>query len=198
MKKIVFLVLMFGCAYSFADDLSKTNTAAGSSDNDLSGGSYNTGGYGEVQLGSGNSSGLNSGVNSAAAFRVDVGDKINPYFGFEGGITMLGKPSAGNFTAGLQFFDVSATGYLPLGNYFDFHGQVGMAYVSVNSVENFNPGGLNQIEPAFKGLIGVGFDAYVSKSCAITVNDYNYVGTASLAGGGNTNVIMGGFKYDFR
>lgn len=198
MKKAILSILIFACIDSFADTVNKADIATNSNSNDLSGGSYNTGGYAEVQLGSGNSSGLNSGVNNAAAFRIDVGDKVNSYFGFEGGITMLGKPTAGNFTAGLQFVDASATGYIPLGHYFDLHGQIGMAYVSVTSVENFNPGGLAQIEPAFKGLVGVGFDAYVSRSCAITVNNYSYLGTSSLSGGGNTNVIMGGFRYDFR
>lgn len=218
MKKTLALVSTFACFSAFAaGNMSPTDTgvqpapqqgmvAQGYSPNvtgasNQTYGSSNIGAYVDAQLGSSNSSGFNSGVNNAMAGRMDLGYKINQFFGLEGGIVGANQPTAGKELGALQFFDASIKGYLPLGNSIDVHGQLGLAYANVSSsAVNFNgttyPG--SPINSGFKGLVGVGFDVYLTRNFAVTANDYNYIGSStSVSGGGNTNIVMGGFKYDF-
>lgn len=212
MKKLIIFVLLLVSANIFANtnltelksissNVAESNTAdqpyIGS--NDFS--TYNVGGYGEMQFGSGNSSALNSGVDNSLAGRFDFGAKISPYYGVEGGVTMLSQPTAGNMTAPIEIYDMSAKAYLPVNSRFDVHGQVGAAFAVMSSQTvgidgKSYPG--NNSSGGFKALIGVGGDFYLTKSFAITANDYNYLGNDQTTGGGNTNIIMGGLKYDFK
>lgn len=202
MKKLLISMLLLICTSTFADtNLAESSTAdqpyIGSNDF----GTYNVGGYGEMQFGSGNSSALNSGVNNSLAGRFDFGAKITSSYGVEGGVTMLSQPTAGNMTAPIEIYDMSAKGYLPMNSRFDLHGQIGAAFAMMNSQTVYidsksYPG--NNSSGSFKLLIGAGVNFYLTKSFAITANDYNYLGSDQTTGGGNTNIIMGGLKYDFK
>lgn len=193
MKKLLLLLSASLCVSAYAADNMATSTPQaefGANDS----GAYNVGSYADAQFGAANSSALNSGVNAAGAMRLDAGYKVNSYMGFEAGFTGLTTPSAGDQQAQGQYLDVSIKGYLPISSYFDLHGQVGMAYVSVDNTSSYmtNGGGINE-------LVGVGADIYVTKSIAITANDYYYISNLGQSHGlGNTNVVMGGLKYDFR
>lgn len=191
MKKLLLLLSASLCVSAYAAD----NTNAGQAEfgaNDA--GAYNVGSYADAQLGAANSSALNSGVDASMAMRLDAGYKVNSYMGFEAGFTGLSSPGAGKQQAQGQYFDASIKGYLPISSCFDLHGQVGMAYGSVDNTSSYMSSG-----GAINELVGVGADVYVTKSVALTANDYYYIANGgSGAGLGNTNIVMGGLKYDFK
>lgn len=161
--------------------------------------------YVQLQAGASFSPNFGSGVDGAGAVRVDAGYMFNQYVGLEGGFTGTTNPgnsansnavaqSTGNIPSGLQFYDVSVKGVLPLGEIFDLHGQIGGAYVT---------GGLNSYgatDATIKALVAAGVGFNLTKQFALTVNDYQYLGAeaGSLSGsGGNTNIVMGGVTYKF-
>lgn len=191
MKKILLLLSASLCVSAYAaDNASTVQPEFGSNDS----GAYNVGSYADAQLGLANSSALNSGVNAAGAMRIDAGYKINPYVGFEAGFTGLTAPQAGTEQATGQYYDVSVKGYLPISTRFDLHGQIGMAYGSVVNSDSYmsTGGGINE-------MVGAGADVYVTKSLAITANDYYYIANGGPGAGlGSTNIVMGGLKYDFK
>lgn len=206
MKKLsvfVFTSLLSLTTLSYADsynnsDSSSSNIAAAAV---KPYGPQATGLYGSAELGFGNTSALNSGVNSSTGGRIDVGYKINSYMGFEAGITGLTNPSAGNSLAPMQFYDASFVGTLPIGHRFDFHGQIGLAYGNMEAPNN--SGGALTGQAGYAELVtmvGAGLDVYLTKNFALTANDYMYIGSTNLTGNdsiGNTNVAMGGVKYNF-
>lgn len=193
LKKIVVLLSILAIGSAFADEMTGSQ---GSKDF----GSEDLGMYGEVQMGAANSSALNAGGDTAGAGRVDLGFKFSPYMGLEVGMTGLANPSAGSMQAPLQFYDVSFKGTLPITTWFDLHAQAGLAYayMSAPSVNGTLSGAGS--DATIKGMVGVGADLYLTRSFAIVVNDYNYLGAdagATSGAGGNTNIIMGGVKYNF-
>lgn len=192
MKKILLLLSASLCVSAYAADNAAATTQPEFGANDS--GAYNVGSYADAQLGAANSSALNSGVDASMAMRIDAGYKINSYVGFEAGFTGLTQPGAGNQQAQGQYYDVSVKGYLPISSYFDLHGQLGMAYGSVDNSASYmsTGGGVNY-------LVGAGADIYVTKSIAITANDYYYIANGGQSAGlGNTNIVMAGLKYDFK
>lgn len=206
LKKIVFSIVIsisfISSAFSLNNDNDEFNTSI--PDDNYGAKSYhadnNLGFYGEVEAGSANTSSLNSGIYGATAGRIALGYKWDSYMGFELGTTGLSNPSGGDTLAQIQFYDVAFVGTLPISNWFDFHGQVGMSYASMTAQEHEN-GIINArgANAEFLPMLGVGLDVYVTRSFALTMNDYGYFGgnQNGVNSLGNTNIVMGGLKYNF-
>jgi len=154
------------------------------------------GAYVELQAGSANSSGYNSGIANSGAMRIDGGVKINPYMSVEAGFNGLTRPTTQTnqrTNSALQFYDASFKGTLPLGDMFNIHAQLGAAYAT-GSTANAST------NATIKLLAGAGVDFNLTKNLAIVVNDYGYLNPnldSNSILGGNTNVVMGGIKYNF-
>ena len=163
-------------------------------------GNTDLGMYAGVEVGAANSGDINAGADAAGAGRIALGYKFSQYMGVEMGMTGTSYQIGGNVQAPLQFYDVSFKGFLPITIYFDLHAQVGAAYAYMAApTVNGTLSGAGT-DATVKGMVGAGFDVYLNRSFAITVDDYNYLGAnagATSGAGGNTNIVMGGIKYNF-
>ncbi len=153
------------------------------------------GAYVEVEAGSSSSSAFNYGLGNSTAMRVDGGVKISPYVAVEAGFSGLTNPNINAKASSLEFYDASLKGSILLGKTLELHPQLGMAYgISSGGTNGYNP------DTTLKILAGIGLDVNLSKNFAIVVNDYAYLSPnldSNSGVGGNTNVVMGGIKYNF-
>lgn len=209
MKKSALLLSVLAVGFAYADGNVGTSAmpATGTSGTQQTqaitmqqDGNAHVGTYAEIQAGVANSSALSSGGNSAGAGRLDVGYTFNPYVGVEAGMTGVANPSAGSMQAPLQFYDVSVKGILPISSWFDLHIQGGLAYATMSApTVNGTLSGAGS-DATMKFLVGAGADFFLTDNFALVVNDYNYLGAeagSTSGAGGNTNILMGGIKYNF-
>lgn len=152
-----------------------------------------------LYLGAGVGAGWNDIASPATAFRVDGGYQITPGFAIEAGTTGVTQ-SGGAYNANQQMYDLSAKGTLPLGDVFDLFAQFGGAYqttgVPANVSPSYVPGTTGQAAAsAWQFLTGGGFDINLTKQVAFNVTDLYYYGSNNALG--NSNVILGGMKFNF-
>jgi hypothetical protein len=194
-----FMSNAFAAHHHYNDD-DEDDDSTSSLRNTNGGGAGATGWFGEIGLGSANSSALNAGVNNQWAGRLDVGYKFSPYMGFVAGMTGLTNPTAGAMQASGQIYDASFQATIPFGKHFNLHGQAGLAYEYLGS-SALNGAVVKASDGSGKVMFGVGSDVFLTKSFALTANDYIYMGaddgSPSSGAFGNTNIFMGGVKYAF-
>jgi hypothetical protein len=151
-----------------------------------------------LYVGAGAGAGWNNDSYPAAAFRLDGGYNFNDYVAVELGTTGITQSGTG-INQSMQYYDASIKGTLPLGDLFSLVGQVGGAYGSPGSIGNpgnATPGtypGVNQAGWNF--LTGAGVQMNLTKQVSINLTDYYYYGAPNPQG--NTNVLLGGVKYNF-
>lgn len=132
----------------------------------------------------------------AAAFRFDGGYKFNEYFAFEVGST--GITQAGTTpNRGMRYYDASLKMTLPMMDLFNLFAQVGGAYGTPGVDAT---GGTYVINPesnkaGWNFLTSMGAEINLTKEVSLNITDHYYWGGVNPQG--NTNVLLGGFKFNF-
>lgn len=180
MKKILSTLLISISATTFAD------TAANSANCDPS----------SPYIGMAAGAAWNNVVSPATAFRIDGGYNWNQYIAFEVGTTGITQ-SGSSPNQSMQYYDASLKGTLPIGDILALFIQVGGAYgspgvVGSNADINIYPGAH---QAGWNFLTAAGAQINITKQVSINVTDYYYWGAPNPQG--NSNVLLGGVKYNF-
>lgn len=136
--------------------------------------------------------------NPDAAFRFYGGYNIVPdAFGIEIGTTGLTQSGSVPVNQSMQYYDLSLKGTVPLGDGPDVFLQVGGAYGTPgipNSIYS-TPVSSGFHQAGWNFLTAVGVEYNVSRQFSVNLSDYYYYGAPNPQG--NTDVLLGGVKFNF-
>lgn len=195
-KKLLVVLLAASSVAAFADDMQSQSVATSSSNNGMA----SSGGIGlgnnNLYVGAGAGAAWNNVQAPAASFRLDGGYNFNQMWAVEVGTTGVTQ-SGGAGDQSMQYYDVSVKGTLPMGDMFALFAQVGGAYGSPGSLGTTNVRGASatQLEAGWSALTAVGAQMNITQQVSLNLTDYYYYG--ANAPQGNTNVVLGGIKYNF-
>jgi hypothetical protein len=152
--------------------------------------------------------GLNAGMGwndvatPAGVLRLNSGYNFNKFFAIEAGATGVAKDGNSTYDAGQRIYDLSVKGTLPMGDHFDLFAQAGGAYqttgnptVPENGIGDITYDVHEATSPAWKAVVGAGFDVNFTKLVALTVTDLYYFGSPNALG--DTNILLAGIKFSF-
>ncbi len=152
-----------------------------------------------LYVGVGAGAGWNDIQSPAASFRLDGGYNFSDNWALEAGTTGLTQ-SGGTPNQSMQYYDLSVKGTLPLSDAFGVFAQVGGAYGSPGATvyTDCNRGdsctGLNQ-QAGWNALTAVGVQLNISRQFSLNLTNYYYYGANTPQG--NSNVLLGGAKFNF-
>ena len=154
-------------------------------------------GNNNLYLGASAGASWNDVASPATAFRVDGGYSWNQYWGFEVGTTVITQAGSG-INQGMQYYDASFKGTLPIGDMFSLFAQVGGAYGTPGVADIGGPKTIPTVSNSQAGwnvLTSLGAEVNLTKEVSINLTDHYYWGAVSPQG--NTNVLLGGVKFNF-
>lgn len=203
MKKLLVILLAATSVAAFADDMQGGQSVSAPSNNVASTSSgmasSSNGGIGlgnnNLYVGAGAGAAWNDVQAPAASFRLDGGYNFNQTWAIEVGTTGVTQ-SGGAGDQSMQYYDLSVKGTLPINDMFALFAQVGGAYGSPGTIGG-SFGGANavQLQAGWSALTAVGAQVNVTQQVSLNLTDYYYYG--ANAPQGNTNVLLGGIKYNF-
>lgn len=151
-----------------------------------------------LYVGVGAGAGWNNVQAPNAVFRLDGGYNFDDNFAFEVGTTGLTQ-SGSNPNMGMQYYDASIKGTLPLGDMLGLFVQLGGAYgtpgVGIANTSTEMPNNNGYYQAGWSFLSGGGVQMNLSKQVSLNITDLYYYGAPNPQG--NTNVLLGGVKYNF-
>ncbi len=136
-----------------------------------------------------------------ASFRLDGGYNFNDNWALEAGTTGLTQ-SGSVPDQSMQYYDFSVKGTLPMGDVLAVLAQVGGAYGSPGATDyrSCTNAGINSCnavsqEAGWNALTAVGVQINISRQFSLNLTDYYYYGANTPQG--NSNVLLGGAKFNF-
>ena len=174
MKKLLNVLLAGSCCAAIADGLSNN-----------------------LYIGAGAGAAWNNIQTPSAAFRLDGGYNWTENWAGELGVTGITQSGGGN-DQGMAYYDLSVKGTLPLSQMFSIFAQVGGAYGSPGTVGGqYNASNYAQYytQAGWNFLTAAGVQFNLTRQVSLNLTDYYYYGAPNPQG--NTNVLLGGVKYNF-
>ncbi|MDQ5920868.1 MAG: hypothetical protein QG673_924 [Pseudomonadota bacterium] len=154
-----------------------------------------------LYVGAGAGLGWNDIQAPDAAFRVDGGVNFTDNWAMEIGTTGLTQ-SGSTPNQSMQYYDLSVKGTLPLSEAFGLFLQLGGAYGSPGAtadnavVVGSTVDSYNQSQQAgWNFLTAAGLQFNLTHQVSLNLTDYYYYGATNPQG--NTNVLLGGVKFNF-
>ncbi len=152
-----------------------------------------------LYVGVGAGAGWNDIQSPDAAFRLDGGYNFSDTLALEAGTTGLTQ-SGGVPNQSMQYYDFSVKGTLPLGDAFGVFAQVGGAYGTPGATDysgcaNTSSCTSGSNQAGWNALTAVGVQLNISRQFSLNLTDYYYYGANTPQG--NSNVLLGGAKFNF-
>lgn len=200
MKKLLVLILSCASFYAMADENVNNNQwwSSSSSQYQQTNPNYNNhvpSFYLNLNTGVGNSD-LSNLMSSSA---LNFGYMFNYYFGLEIGYNYFVSTQGveGNTsTAQTSIGDIAIKGVLPLSDWLNLYGRLGVGYGSNNwtNVENK----YSSSQDLGSGLVGVGISYVIVPSLELHLEDYNYIPfNMANMNGSSLNTVALGLQYNF-
>ena len=174
MKKILALFFATSSVAVMADGLSNSN----------------------LYVGVGAGAGWNDVQSPAATFRLNGGYNWTDNWAVELGDTLLTQ-SGGGPDQSMSYYDLSIKGTVAVSQVLSLFAQVGGAYGDPGAIGTYQaPGsGVNYLQGGWNFLTAAGLQFNLTRQVSLNLTDYYYYGSPTPQG--NTDVLLGGVKYNF-
>lgn len=174
MRKILALLLTTSSVMAIADGLNSTN----------------------LYIGAGAGAAWNDVQSPAATFRLDGGYNWTDNWAVELGDTLITQSGGGN-NQSMSYYDLSIKGTIATSQVLSLFAQIGGAYGDPGAIGTYQPAGTNisALQGGWNFLTAAGLQFSLTRQVSLNLTDYYYYGAPTPQG--NTDVLLGGVKYNF-